>query len=286
MPELVEEIEGTLLPRLDQFSLSTSYNRPGIEVLKQFQLGIKSLTKLKGHESISFCAVQDAVEPANFEYNEEKTVSVWTVSGRRKLTVDDYLEAVNVFQPDWFQCLSDVAIGSSLSRKRIRKSVDRTLRFVNQTLDHPHIKDKSVIPFGSIQGASLISERLRSARETALQPVGGFIIEGLDYRESPNDVIAEMLKQTTDLLPVRKPRVIFGPRTPEQILTAVECGVDLFDTSYPYELTEKGFALDLFTKSLANTGDEREEQPSYILDLNDKRYINYKSMFHGYGYLL
>jgi hypothetical protein len=62
--------------------------------------------------------------------------------------------------------------------------------------------------------------------------------------------------------------------------------VDLFDTSYPYELTEKGFALDLFTKSLANTGDEREEQPSYILDLNDKRYINYKSMFHGYGYLL
>ena len=47
MPDLVGELDETHLPRLNQFSLSTCYERPGVDVLKQFQLGIKRLANLQ-----------------------------------------------------------------------------------------------------------------------------------------------------------------------------------------------------------------------------------------------
>ena len=117
------------------------------------------------------------------------------------------MEVVDAFQPDWFQCLSDPAVGGTLPPKRIRKSVDRTLRFLDETLQHQErqvspllsttvlllciplcAQKQSAIPFGSIEGASLLSERLRSAKETTQRPVGGpifaTIVKPLDHLES------------------------------------------------------------------------------------------------------
>jgi len=36
-----------------------------------------------------------------------------------------------------------------------------------------------------------------------------------------------------DLLPDDKPRFIHGIGSPEEVVSAVECGIDIFDSSYP-----------------------------------------------------
>lgn len=38
-------------------------------------------------------------------------------------------------------------------------------------------------------------------------------------------------------------RFIHGVGRPDEILDCVECGVDLFDSSFPYEVAERGSAL-------------------------------------------
>ncbi|XP_062515982.1 queuine tRNA-ribosyltransferase accessory subunit 2-like [Corticium candelabrum] len=280
LPDVLSEIDESLIPKLAKIDVSTCCEKPGVQCLNLFQRGIRALAGLEGY--LVFCAVQDAVDVARFSYNEEKTVSVWTVSGRHKLTLESHMEVVDAFQPDWFQCLSDPAVGGTLPPKRIRKSVDRTLRFLDETLQHQERQKQSAIPFGSIEGASLLSERLRSAKETTQRPVGGFIIEGLDYNEMVDTDIADVLTKATDILPEDKPRLLFGPRTPDQILNAVESGVDLFDTSYPYYLTEKGLALMLF--SGCRQADD-QYRPRMLVDLNDKKYArDFTPLVDGYSY--
>ncbi|PIO13955.1 hypothetical protein AB205_0131560 [Aquarana catesbeiana] len=52
-----------------------------------------------------------------------------------------------------------------------------------------------------------------------------------------------LLTSVTAELPEDKPRFIHGVGRPDEILDCVECGVDLFDSSFPYEVAERGSAL-------------------------------------------
>ena len=52
-----------------------------------------------------------------------------------QLTVPDHLSVVSSFKPDIFEPLCDTAAASENKSKRIKKSVDRTLSFLDQTLE-------------------------------------------------------------------------------------------------------------------------------------------------------
>ncbi|CAI9599613.1 unnamed protein product [Staurois parvus] len=147
---------------------------------------------------------------------------------------------------DWFQCLADgeVMPGGS-SRKRAKKSVDRSLNFLDECLQllakNDVLKDKVVI--GSIEGGDLLEERLRSARETAKRPVGGFLLDGFQGTGMTQETKLNLLTSVTAELPEEKPRLIHGVGQPGEVLDCVERGVDLFDSSFPYEVAERGCAL-------------------------------------------
>ncbi len=79
--------------------------------------------------------MQDICEPPRTGFNQEKTVSIWCKGGRCKLTVSDYLAFVDKLQPNVFEALCDsVTSHSGLKRKRMRKSVERTIKFLDDTL--------------------------------------------------------------------------------------------------------------------------------------------------------
>ncbi|XP_062516087.1 queuine tRNA-ribosyltransferase accessory subunit 2-like isoform X3 [Corticium candelabrum] len=71
-----------------KIDVSTCCEKPGVQCLNSFQRGIRALAGLEGY--LVFCAVQDVVDVARFTYNEEKTVSMWTVSGRHKFRGENY----------------------------------------------------------------------------------------------------------------------------------------------------------------------------------------------------
>ncbi len=86
--------------------------------------------------------------------------------------------------------------------------------------------------FGIVQGATYRPLREESARALTAMNFPGYAIGGLAVGETQNDR-NEAVAWCTALLPEEKPRYLMGVGTPEDILDAVERGVDMFDCVLP-----------------------------------------------------
>uniref|UniRef100_G3SVF1 Queuine tRNA-ribosyltransferase accessory subunit 2 n=1 Tax=Loxodonta africana TaxID=9785 RepID=G3SVF1_LOXAF len=104
------------------------------------------------------------------------------------------------------------------------------------------VLQKSVI-IGVIEGGDVMEERLRSARETAKRPVGGFLLDGFQGNLMTLETGLHLLSSVTAELPEDKPRLICGVSRPDEVLKCIERGVDLFESFFPYQVTERGCAL-------------------------------------------
>lgn len=106
-------------------------------------------------------------------------------------------------------------------------------------------KKKSQLLFGIVQGSVFPDLRIQSARELTKIGFDGYAIGGLAVGE-PNKDMYEILDITVPELPENKPRYLMGVGTPENILEAVERGVDMFDCVLPTRNARHGF---LYTSS-------------------------------------
>ena len=86
--------------------------------------------------------------------------------------------------------------------------------------------------FGIVQGS--VYKDLREASAKDLMNIGfdGYSIGGLAVGE-PAETMYELVDFTTDILPEDKPRYLMGVGRPENILEAIERGVDMFDCVMP-----------------------------------------------------
>lgn len=99
--------------------------------------------------------------------------------------------------------------------------------------------------FGIVQGGLFPDLRRRSVEEICALPFAGYAIGGVSVgegKEHQRDTVAA----TSPLLPEERPRYLMGVGTPEDILHAVSCGVDLFDCVIPTRNARNGM---LFTSS-------------------------------------
>ncbi|NWS68787.1 QTRT2 ribosyltransferase, partial [Crotophaga sulcirostris] len=173
-------------------------------------------------------------------------VSLWGSSGRMVLTASKFMDIQRAIQPDWFQCISDGdTISGEVGLKRIKKSVDRSLSFLDECLQllekSPELKGS--VMFGAIEGGDVLEERLRSARETAKRPVGGFLLDGFQGSAMDRETKLKLIASVTAELPEDKPRIIHGVGKPDDVLECIERGVDIFESFFPFQVTERGCAL-------------------------------------------
>ena len=86
--------------------------------------------------------------------------------------------------------------------------------------------------FGIVQGSFFEDLRLRAAADLAALPFDGYAIGGVSVGED-RQLGRQATGWTAAALPVDRPRYLMGLGTPEDILWAVESGVDLFDCVLP-----------------------------------------------------
>ncbi len=101
--------------------------------------------------------------------------------------------------------------------------------------------------FGIVQGSVYKDLREKSARDLIALDFDGYSIGGLAVGE-PAETMYEITDFVTDILPENKPRYLMGVGRPENILEAIERGVDMFDCVMPtrnarnaYLFTWEGF---------------------------------------------
>lgn len=134
------------------------------------------------------------------------------------------------------------------SRSYIQNSVDRTTRWLErckvklQELNkHPDTINKDQLLFGINQGAIYSDIRINHAKIITDMNLDGYAIGGLAVGESHEEMYY-MLEETVPHLPEDKPIYLMGVGTPENILEAVDRGVDFFDCVYPSRNGRHGHA--------------------------------------------
>ena len=99
--------------------------------------------------------------------------------------------------------------------------------------------------FGIIQGSVYKDLREKSAGDITAIDFDGYAIGGLAVGE-PIGTMYGMVDFTTDFMPETKPRYLMGVGRPENILEAIERGIDMFDCVMP---TRNGRNANLFTSA-------------------------------------
>ena len=97
--------------------------------------------------------------------------------------------------------------------------------------------------FPIVQGCTFKDLRREAAKFIADKGAEGNAIGGLAVGE-PTEVMYEMIETVNEILPKNKPRYLMGVGTPQNILEAIERGVDMFDCVMP---TRNGRNAMLFT---------------------------------------
>ncbi len=147
----------------------------------------------------------------------------------------------------------------------VRDSVDRTTRWLKRCkvkLDELNSREdtinKAQLLFGINQGAIYEDIRIEHAEEIAAMDLDGYAIGGLAVGETHEEMY-RILDVTIPHLPEDKPVYLMGVGTPNNILEAVERGVDFFDCVYPSRNARHG---QLYT----NAGKVNIRNEKYKLD--------------------
>lgn len=86
--------------------------------------------------------------------------------------------------------------------------------------------------FGINQGGTYEDIRIEHAKQISELELDGYALGGLAVGET-HEQMYEIIEKTVPYLPLPKPTYLMGVGTPENILEAVERGVDFFDCVYP-----------------------------------------------------
>ncbi len=119
----------------------------------------------------------------------------------------------------------------------VRRAVDRTTRWA-EICKAAHARDDQAL-FGIVQGGTDPHERARSAEALVALEFPGYAIGGLSVGESRTDM-DRTLEFTVPLLPEAKPRYLMGVGTPEDLLSAIGSGIDMFDCVNPTRMARHG----------------------------------------------
>ncbi|HIV84403.1 MAG TPA: tRNA guanosine(34) transglycosylase Tgt [Candidatus Prevotella intestinigallinarum] len=118
--------------------------------------------------------------------------------------------------------------------------LDRCIKRFNET-EPLYGYEQSLFPI--VQGCTYKDLRSEAAKFVADKGADGNAIGGLAVGE-PTETMYEMIEVVNGILPKDRPRYLMGVGTPQNILEAIERGVDMFDCVMP---TRNGRNAMLFT---------------------------------------
>lgn len=162
----------------------------------------------------------------------------------------------------------DECIGLPAERPYVEASVARTTRWLERCkkeMHHLNQLEDTVNPkqmlFGINQGATFEDIRIEHAKRISEMELDGYAIGGLAVGESHAEMY-RILDEVVPYLPEEKPTYLMGVGTPENILEAVERGVDFFDCVLP---ARNGRHAHVYTNkgklNLLNAKYEKDDSP-------------------------
>jgi len=157
----------------------------------------------------------------------------------RTLTPEDAMEIQAALGSDIAMVL-DVCPPYPCPPEQLRDATERTTRWAHRSLVARHAPDQAT--FGIVQGGTDVDLRRESAAALAAMGFDGYGIGGLSVGE-PRSETWPALDAAISALPPGSVRYLMGVGEPDDVLTAIEHGVDMFDCVLPTRLGRNGTAM-------------------------------------------
>lgn len=212
---------------------------------------------------------------------------VETQGGRRLVSVDEFVEVVQLLKPEVVVPMAD-EINSSFAPNRQRAAVQSSLDWLDACITAgintpPSPSSPSSTP--STTAASLLcgvivggnEERLRrlSTVETCKRNVQAVLISGLDSCENETTRNEMLDIVVSEITPSTLPRLLSGIGHPLQVVNAVGRGIDAFVSPYPATVTKNGSAMVFWIDSEVDDTRERTNERKLsgsLLHLREPRF--------------
>ncbi|MEN6296293.1 MAG: tRNA guanosine(34) transglycosylase Tgt [Chloroherpetonaceae bacterium] len=282
----VKAIEQRELYEIDaQIILANTYHlylRPGMDVFHEF-LGLHNfinwkrpiLTDSGGYQIFSLTDLRKLkpegvifhshIDGSEHIFTPEKVVEIQRAIGSDIMMVLDecppypsdekYIQQSNAISLDW--------------AKRSRIEYEKT----SNLYGHQQFQ------FGICQGGIYPNYRKEYIKGILEIDFDGYAIGGVSVGE-PKEIMYEIAGLSASMLPTYKPRYLMGVGMPEDILEAIELGVDMFDCVIP---TRNARNAQIFTtRGKINL---RNEKYKFSKELIDENINSYASQNFSLGYL-
>jgi queuine tRNA-ribosyltransferase len=250
------------------------YLRPGLDILKQagglhqFNGWNKPiLTDSGGFQVFSLSGNRKlAEEGAHFRSH---------IDGSKHLfTPENVVDIQRIIGADIIMAFDECTPGDA-PYEYAKKSMQLTHRWLKRGLSHfdetEGLYGYRQTFFPIVQGCVYPDLRRESAKMIADQGRDGNAIGGLAVGE-PTEKMYEMIEVVNEILPKDKPRYLMGVGTPQNILEAIERGVDMFDCVMP---TRNGRNGMLFTMNgVMNMRNEKWKNDFSPLDEFGTSYVD------------
>jgi queuine tRNA-ribosyltransferase len=155
------------------------------------------------------------------------------------LTPEKSIEIQNALGADVIMAFDECAPYHA-TKTAIEDALHRTTRWLERCIKAHQRPDQAL--FGIVQGGVYADLRQLSAKALVEFDLPGYAIGGVSVGEPP-ELIEEIVKVTTPLLPHHKPRYLMGVGTYREMVQAIASGMDLFDCVIPTRLARHGNAL-------------------------------------------
>lgn len=232
-----EDLEGIKC----QVELSNTYHlhvRPGDEVIKKlgglhkFMVWDKPILTDSGGFQVFSLAKLRKIKEEGVYFNSH-------IDGRKIFMGPEESMRIQSNLASTIAMAFDECAPAKAERRYVEDSVARTTRWLIRSkneMDRLNSLDDTInkqqMLFGINQGAVYPDIRIEHAKRISELDLDGYAVGGLAVGETHAEMY-HILEETIPYLPQNKPTYLMGVGTPENILEAVERGVDFFDCVLP-----------------------------------------------------
>ncbi len=237
-----------LLEMNAQICLANAYHlylRPGVDIIRNLG-GLHGLTKWPGAFLVDSGGYQVFSMQGVREITDEGVHFRSYLDGSpHYFDAEKVIDVQLALDPDIAMILDDCTPYPA-DRERAQRGVDLTVNWAQRAidyysqlgLDYP----ESPALFGIIQGSIYLDLRRECVERLLPMDFAGYAIGGLSVGE-PKEALWEVLDEVVPLLPADKPKYLMGVGTPEDLVLAVDKGIDMFDCVLPTRNGRNGTAF-------------------------------------------
>ena len=190
-------------------------------------------------------------------------------------TPENVMDTERIIGADIMMALDECPPGQS-DYQYAKKSLGLTQRWLDRCIKRFQETEplygyrQSLFPI--VQGCTFKDLRQEAAKYVADKGADGNAIGGLAVGE-PTEVMYDMIEVVNEILPKDRPRYLMGVGTPQNILEAIERGIDMFDCVMP---TRNGRNGMIFTQNgVMNMRNKKWEDDFTELDPAGTSYVDH-----------